>query len=365
MFSLRVVAFFALGVACATTTGGVPTPPDATVDAPESAPDVTPANAPEVTLARDVTVDLTVTPREGDPCASVIDLRSRGVMQDGVVTFVADGAAAPERSTRSTPLCGTSRLALSFVTAFRYTARATSVVYFEVLDQNEGQPLRLDVLLADGCESDARAFTCLRATPEGSPLAAQTDAPVAAGSSVYLLVGTRLPVPAHLDVAGRFAVRVRELPSRAVGEPCADGEVSCVAGAACEARQLGRCVAAGALHAPCLPGRRCDEGLACDSGHCRRALALGDRCGAEQPLGSCPTETPCESNGTEYRCLADGTRGARCGTGAPRCDPGLSCVGSRCLEGVSEGARCFSGRPCAEGLSCAAPTGRPAATQRS
>jgi hypothetical protein len=357
MRSPRPAIFFALAVACSGTTATLPALPDAATDAFESAPDITRENVPDVSPARDVGPDLSSTPREGDPCASVVDLQSRGVVQNGDVTFVADGTLAPERTVGPLPGCGTFRPELSFVTAFRYTARTTTVVYFQVIDRNPAQPLRLYVLLADRCASDARSSACLIGGGDDRPLDTQTQAPVPAGSSVYLLVGTHLPVPAFVDVAGRFEVRARELPRRAIGEPCAFGEASCADGAACDPFLRGRCVPAGGLQRPCLPEGRCEEGLMCDAGYCHRALVAGERCGPEQPLGRCPADAPCNSNGTAYHCLPLGTRGSNCRAAASRCDPGLSCVFDRCVAGLAEGERCALGRPCAEGLRCAAPTG--------
>ncbi len=361
MISLTRLAPFALCVACSTT---VATSMNSSDVAPDAAPDVAPDATPDVVDAArddgtptDLTPDRPMPPREGDPCAAVVDLNARGTRRGDGLSLLADGTSAPERTLGELPACGTWRPSLAFVTAFRYTARTTAVVHFAVADRSVGQPLTLTVLLADACSPDARVVSCFLASLETRLLEAQTEAPVPAGTSVYLLVGTRLPVPVHVDAAGRYELNVRELPARALREPCGLGEAACVEGAACNGYLRGSCVRAGDLQGACLPGRRCAEGLVCDLNACVRALFPGDPCGTEQPYGRCPEGTVCESDGTSYRCRPHGTRGGACRAAAPRCDAGLSCVFLRCLPTQAEGEACDAQRFCAEGLSCAVPQG--------
>lgn len=127
----------------------------------------------------------------------------------------------------------------------------------------------------------------------------------------------------------------------AIDEECIDGR--CLREAECP----GRCVAYGAVSAPCTDAFfDCRPELACVSGACAERRAVGESCtnGGECAEGLLCRASVCAERPT----LGEACEGSR-GSGSD-CAGSLVCVGGMCAEGATSGD-CFS-TPCAEGYRC-------------
>ena len=154
-----------------------------------------------------------------------------------------------------------------------------------------------------------------------------------------------------------------EVPVGAACDPARTLNV-CTTGASCVAT-LGasRCVVDGTRDGRCRMGRRaCGAGLGCSStSFCVSGIPAGAKCDPAGTLGVCVSASTCRRTPDASRCLADGTRGARCRESSSRCDAGLVCnVNAVCVSGVPLGGACdpsFVASVCNADASCVAASG--------
>jgi hypothetical protein len=154
-----------------------------------------------------------------------------------------------------------------------------------------------------------------------------------------------------------------EVPVGAACDPARTLNV-CTTGATC-VTTLGasRCVVDGAREGRCRMGRfACGAGLGCNtSAFCVSGIPLGAKCDPTGTLGVCVSGSTCRRTQDASRCLADGTRGARCRESGSRCDAGLTCnINGVCLPGVPIGGACdpsWVASVCSAGASCATAMG--------
>lgn len=139
----------------------------------------------------------------------------------------------------------------------------------------------------------------------------------------------------------------------AVGERCGQDGV-CAENARCDGAPL-TCVADGALGRPCrATGAPCDDGLRCyvptvGVSRCAPAVTSGAACDVG-PYVVCPDGDTCVTR----QCVHIGAAGGACRDSATPCDDGLRCDRGVCRRALAEGEQCtFTGTsPCAQGLSC-------------
>lgn len=169
------------------------------------------------------------------------------------------------------------------------------------------------------------------------------------------------------------------VPDLDLGAACDPEASRCGPGLQCSGTgSAARCVyAEPEAGQPCNMGN-CASGLACVMGTCQTLAALGARCDATQPFGTCASpgycgldgvcrgpaalggacrpgvESSCELGlfcGADSRCARSLPAGSTCDPMVARaCASGLRCVSNRCTAGLPRGAACTSPEACSDGL---------------
>jgi len=228
-----------------------------------------------------------------------------------------------------------------------------------------------------GCSVDSLDGT-------GDPATVTSDVELAAGTEVYVVVGT-VAQGGRGEPVAPFELSLEEVAPPRPGDPCnpvgggpCPPEHTCV-GASPRLSQVGRCVADGtAVNTECRGGgapdggvdERCDPGLRCapfnfSNGICLVRHEFGEACDGygdacpRYPYFNCVRTDP--SDPTIGRCVMDGSAaGAACMGSARTCAEGLTCGGElasdSCAATVGVGEVCdpyHRTTVCREGASCA------------
>lgn len=326
-------------------------------------------------------------PAVTNPCASdaQIDLTTRMPNAMGVVSYQGDNNRAPEMGGVATPagcllMAGMNMPFLGYQVAHRYRMRATAVLEATTVSDNTTETLDTGILILTSCGGAAMNLGC---NDDVSQMVVQSRArsgePIAAGTEVFVIVGSYNPPVGGADVQGDYELLLREITPIPVGMTCRAGDV-CAANSACIAATsgatMGTCVADGTQGGRCRLGGTdagvgtgaCDMGLSCSvampttstRGTCLRMIMPGNECGAVGTAcmaGSTCQPAPVAMNLDRRECVVDGAQGGNCRSGDPRCDGMLQCSSNNaCRAAAMAGAACdLSGRRdfCPSGSACA------------
>lgn len=289
--------------------------------------------------------------------AEVLDLNALGTVTDGVLRYT--GMSPMMQSAVTVTGC---TVMFNLPRIFRYTAPAAGRTVFST--DNMGTTFDTTLAVLTACPGSGTSLGCVDDNGVMTRLSSivRTDRALAAGETVYVVVGAFGMMP------GTFALSVRTATEVAVGAAC-DADRLCVTGSTCIAPAMpagaeGRCVADGSAGGACRPaaasGSRCDTGLACSSAErCITSVAAGGTCDPSGATNACVVGTSCRAplgTTTGFRCAADGASSGACRLADPRCDTGLGCSDlQQCVPVVAAGGACGampSVDVCAAGSSC-------------
>lgn len=272
--------------------------------------------------------DAYVAPLEGGTCAEPLEV-------DGTGRIVFDNTAAPEGPMAGLAIgsCtddGEGGSTANHVVVVSYTMETSA---FLVASTEDAATTAGDtvVWVLDACSASGGEIACNDDGSEGLTSRATSAAQVAAGTTVFIAVGS------YGDTdPGAIALTVSEVQPHNPGEDCSDTGL-CVANHSClvDDADMATCVADGIDGGLCrVAAPFCDSGLGCtnpmpsadDRGECQMEIAVGGVCSADHFV--CVAGATCLADlgsTTMGHCIADGADLGLCRTTGMACDSGLTC----------------------------------------
>jgi hypothetical protein len=363
-----------------------PVPADAAVD----------ALAPGDALGDAAPPPPPVDPASACGATHLFDLAAQGLARIGDTRIVTPVEAASSTGLLPAPAtCGAADVVAEI--AYRYTVKATSRLLVRA-DFEDGLPgPALAVWILDTCHAGATDHGCTTndnltgaGQSAGWPVSVTSAGQVAAGSTVFILVGLRAQKGLGRSEAMRLlGISVQESREVSPGEACDFNlhATVCAAGSRCtnrcpsrqcklpsgqtnhEVEDVGLCRTEGTFGNPCrLHGAACDPGLACsgppdgEDSRCWMVRQSGESCNRDRAWTVCAADLECAQLQGLGQCRSAGASGTHCRQTDPRCDAGLVCdpglppaepmcwptaaPGQICNESVAPKVFCPAGQSC-------------------